>query len=72
MSGGPLLSSQAARNLAAHDYETDYVAVAEHFNALHDLIPGLLATAGRFAAYCRDAFGWACGSPMRPTSGCAA
>lgn len=49
--------ARAARNLAAHDYETDYAAVAEHFNTLHDLIPGLLATAGRFAAYCRDAFG---------------
>ena len=26
-------------NLAAHDYETDYAGIAEHFNSLHALIP---------------------------------
>jgi hypothetical protein len=29
--------ARTARNLAAHDYETDYSVVAEHFNTLHGL-----------------------------------
>lgn len=45
---------RATRNLAAHDYETDYCEIAEHFNALHELCPTLYRTAGRFVAYCRD------------------
>jgi len=46
---------RATRNLAAHAYDTDYDVIAEHFNTLHSLIPGLYATAGRFLSYCRDA-----------------
>jgi hypothetical protein len=48
---------RAARNLAAHDYETDYVAIAEHFNTLYELMPGLLATAAAFVHSCRDRLG---------------
>ncbi|MEO6322434.1 MAG: hypothetical protein ABIR56_17260, partial [Polaromonas sp.] len=33
--------ARTARNLAAHDYETDYNQVAQHFNALHALKPSL-------------------------------
>lgn len=43
---------RAARNLAAHDYETDYALVAEHFNTLHGLRPGLYRAAERFVSYC--------------------
>lgn len=45
---------RATRNLAAHDYGTDYAEVAEHFNALHSLIPTLYGDAYRFVAYCRE------------------
>lgn len=48
---------RAARNLAAHDYETDYVAIAEHFNALYELMPGLLAAAAAFVHLCRGSLG---------------
>lgn len=47
-------SARTARNLAAHDYETDYNLVAEHFNTLHELRIGLMETAGRFVGYCSD------------------
>jgi hypothetical protein len=43
---------RSARNLAAHDYETEYAAIAEHFNTLHDLQPLLNQTAARFVAIC--------------------
>lgn len=43
--------ARAARNLAAHDYETDYEQVALHFNTLHELTPELYATALRFVQY---------------------
>jgi hypothetical protein len=39
---------RTARNLAAHDYETDYGKVADHFNALHELLDTLYQTARRF------------------------
>lgn len=45
---------RTARNLAAHDYETDYVDIAEHFNTLHGLMPGLLAASGAFVFLCQD------------------
>ena len=45
-------TTRSARNLAAHDYETDYSVVAEHFNALHGLKPTLLGVAARFMHYC--------------------
>lgn len=41
------------RNLAAHDYETDYASVAAHFNSLVTAEPVLVTTAGRFVAWCR-------------------
>lgn len=44
-------------NLAAHDYETDYTEIAEHFNSLHTLIPRLYGDAERFLSYCQDALG---------------
>ena len=44
--------ARSARNLAAHDYETDYDVVAEHFNTLHSLKGGLYGTAKRFVSYC--------------------
>ncbi|MCH8553462.1 MAG: hypothetical protein LAT62_16110, partial [Natronospirillum sp.] len=31
------------RNMAAHDYETEYELIAEHFNLVHSLIPMLLS-----------------------------
>lgn len=46
---------RTTRNLAAHDYGTDYAEVAEHFNALHTLIPALYGDASRFVEYCRTA-----------------
>ncbi|NMG29016.1 hypothetical protein [Aromatoleum evansii] len=44
--------SRAARNLAAHDYETDYDDIAEHFNALHELTAMLYAAARRLTDTC--------------------
>lgn len=46
--------ARTARNLAAHDYETDYNVVAEHFNTLHELQVELYATAMRFVTYCES------------------
>jgi len=45
------------RNQAAHDYDVDFAAIAEHFNALHALSPSLLRTAGRIVALCQDELG---------------
>ena len=45
---------RTTRNLAAHDYETDYVQIADHFNSLHALIPGLYENAARFVLCCHD------------------
>jgi hypothetical protein len=44
--------ARTARNLAAHDYETDYDVVAEHFNILHSLRTGMYRTARRLVDYC--------------------
>jgi len=44
---------RAARNLAAHDYETDYAAASNHFNTLHELIPVLYKDADHFLNYCK-------------------
>ena len=38
---------RTARNLAAHDYETDYTLIAEHFNDLQALLPVLVRAAAR-------------------------
>jgi hypothetical protein len=46
--------ARATRNAAAHVYETDYGVIAEHFNALNALIPGLYGDCFRFIVYCRD------------------
>lgn len=46
-----------ARNEAAHTYDTDYGAIAEHFNTLHELQPAILDTAARFEAWCGETLG---------------
>ncbi|MEI7842096.1 MAG: hypothetical protein WCI39_03600 [Gallionellaceae bacterium] len=43
---------RTARNLAAHDYETEYAVIAEHFNTLHNLQPLLYQTASRLLDSC--------------------
>jgi hypothetical protein len=48
---------RVTRNLAAHEYETDYGTIAAHFNALQSLIPGLYRDAARFSVYCQDTLG---------------
>ena len=45
---------RTARNLAAHDYETDYALIAEHFNELQTLQPVLVGAASRLLALCRQ------------------
>lgn len=45
------------RNLAAHEYGIDYTEIAEHFNALHELIPILFGDARRFLLYCDKSLG---------------
>jgi hypothetical protein len=44
---------RATRNLAAHDYETGYSEIADHFNSLYALTPSLYGTASRFIEYCQ-------------------
>lgn len=46
--------ARTARNLAAHDYQTNYAVVAEHFNMLHELSNNLYYTANRFVNYCHE------------------
>lgn len=53
---------RTARNLAAHDYETEYAAIADHFNTLHDLQPMLYQTSARFLENC------ACNLGVSPAS----
>lgn len=48
---------RATLNLATHDYEIDHVGIAEHFNALNELMPELLSTAARLLTYCQDTLG---------------
>jgi len=43
---------RTTRNLAAHDYGIDYLEIAEHFNALQELVPMLYISARRFLRYC--------------------
>ncbi|HAS52026.1 MAG TPA: hypothetical protein DCS21_09925 [Gammaproteobacteria bacterium] len=45
---------RTTRNLAAHDYETDYAEIDDHFNSLHALIRQLYDNAARFLAYCQE------------------
>ena len=44
---------RTTRNLAAHDYETEYTEIADHFNSLYALTPSLYGTAARFIDYCQ-------------------
>ncbi|MEO8299142.1 MAG: hypothetical protein ABI574_15170 [Burkholderiales bacterium] len=48
---------RAARNLAAHDYETDYALIAEHFNELHSLFPVLVKAAAHLLDLCDMSLG---------------
>ncbi len=48
---------RTARNLAAHDYETAYAEIAEHFNTLHDLRPMLYQTSARLLDSCATNLG---------------
>jgi len=48
---------RTARNLAAHDYETEYADIADHFNTLHDLQPMLYHASGRLLASCATHLG---------------
>jgi len=48
---------RTVRNLAAHDYEIEYSAIAEHFNTLHELIPMLYGTSAKLLDYCADNLG---------------
>lgn len=48
---------RTTRNLAAHDYETEYEEIADHFNSLHELTPSLYGNAYRFAGYCQTVLG---------------
>jgi len=48
---------RALRNLAAHEYGTDYNEIAEHFNMLHVLSTRLYRVSGLCASYCRDTLG---------------
>jgi len=48
---------RTVRNLAAHDYETDYGEIAEHFNSLQELKEPLKQDATRFIAYCGEILG---------------
>lgn len=49
--------SRASRNMAAHDYETDYTDIAEHFNTLHELTGMLYRTAQRLLKMCDKTLG---------------
>lgn len=42
-----------ARNQAAHEYETDYETIADHFNTLFELLPTLHAVARRLTELCK-------------------
>ncbi|MCE8040073.1 MAG: hypothetical protein ACXIU5_08910 [Halomonadaceae bacterium] len=45
------------RNMAAHDYATDYSEIADHFNLLHDLSKMLFQTARRLLDICHRLIG---------------
>lgn len=48
---------RTARNLAAHDYDIEYVEIADHFNSLKTLTPLLYMSAVRFLNYCQEELG---------------
>jgi len=43
---------RVARNQAAHVYETDYETIADHFNALHAMLPDLYSVAWLLTSLC--------------------
>ncbi|KAF0162038.1 MAG: hypothetical protein FD157_4051 [Rhodocyclaceae bacterium] len=45
---------RTVRNLAAHNYDTDYGVIAEHFNTLHEMDPALYRSAAAFIDLCHD------------------
>ncbi|MFA5171070.1 MAG: hypothetical protein WC426_05840 [Sulfuriferula sp.] len=45
---------RTASNLAAHDYEIDYMEIADHFNSLHELIGVLYGVAHAFNLHCDE------------------
>lgn len=49
--------ARTARNLAAHDYETSYDEVADHFNTLYALTQNLYQISRRFIVYCEKELG---------------
>jgi hypothetical protein len=48
---------RTARTLAAHDYETDYALIAEHFNELQALQAVLIKAASRLLVFCDHSLG---------------
>ncbi len=48
---------RTARNLAAHDHDTEYAEIAEHFNTLHELKPMLYQASSRLVASCTENLG---------------
>jgi len=44
---------RTARNMAAHEYTTNYTTIAEHFNTLHELLPLIFNDAKKFVNYCK-------------------
>ena len=46
-----------ALRVAAHDYETDYASIAEHFNELQALEPILVNAAAGLLAQCVQSLG---------------
>jgi len=51
------IACRALRNLATHEYATDYDRIAQHFNELRHFIPGLLQGSARFIDYCASELG---------------
>lgn len=49
--------ARLVRNRAAHDYDLDYQAIAEHFNTLEQLSSDLFATAARMLEYLHTELG---------------
>jgi hypothetical protein len=45
---------RALRNLAAHEYGTNYAKTADHFNAVNSSTPILYRMAGNFSRFCTE------------------
>ena len=48
---------RAIRNMAAHEYGTDYKEIADHFNTLRTLVPRLISISNAFSNYCSNTLG---------------